>query len=157
MRWGWGRYSEHSEEWRNSLSPRHLPRNFWAEHQKEKCPFHIKRKSPPRKYKRARDIFSFWCCRVKRGGGRAFVERTKNFHITTARGACTLLADVVIFNHLDLIQNNFELRSIYTAKSNHPQWVVLILREENNVKHCEWDSNGFAVYARTSECRESGA
>jgi hypothetical protein len=52
-------------------SPRHLPRNFWAEHQKEKCPFHFKRKSPPRKYKEARDIFSFWCCRVKRGGGGA--------------------------------------------------------------------------------------
>jgi hypothetical protein len=90
-------------------SPRHLPRNFWAEHQKEKCPFHFKRKSPPRKYKEARNIFSFWCCRVKRCGGGAIRGAYEKLSHHTARGACTLFADVAFISQIlkigsDLVQ-----------------------------------------------------
>ena len=89
-------------------SPRHLPRNFLAEHQKEKCPFHIKRKSPPRKYKEARDIFSFWCCRVKRGGGGALRRAYEKLSHYEMRGACTF-ADIVFISQIlkigsDLVQ-----------------------------------------------------
>ena len=80
---------------------------------KRKMSFPYSKKSPPRKYKEARTIFSFWCCRVKRGGGGAFVERTKNFHITTARGACAF-ADVAF--HFTNFENRFGLGTINTPE-----------------------------------------
>ena len=64
--------------WQNRVrieAPPHCPNTWRAEPQKEKCPFHF-RKNTPAKIKKARNIFSFWGCRVKRGGGGAFVERT---------------------------------------------------------------------------------
>src|SRR3989344_1258818 len=36
---------------------------------KEKHPFLFQKKSTPAKIRKARNIFSFWGCRVKRGGG----------------------------------------------------------------------------------------
>jgi hypothetical protein len=65
--------------WQNRVrieAPPHCPNTWRAEPQKEKCPFHFRKNHPPRKSEKARNIFSFWGCRVKRGGGGAFVERT---------------------------------------------------------------------------------
>ena len=71
-------------------APPHCPNTWRAEPQKEKCPFHFRKKSPPRKSEKARNIFSFWCCRVKRGGGGAIRRAYEKLSHHTARGACTL-------------------------------------------------------------------
>src|SRR3989338_8466495 len=47
--------------------------------------------------RKARNIFSFWGCREKRGGGGAFVERTIQFRATT-RSARAPLASSRIFD-----------------------------------------------------------
>jgi len=39
--------------------------------------------------RKARNIFSFWGCRVKRGGGGAFVKRTIWFRATTRSARAT--------------------------------------------------------------------
>jgi len=60
----------------SELKPRHTARILGGQNPKKKNVLSILEKSPPRKSEKARNIFSFWGCRVKRGGGGAFVERT---------------------------------------------------------------------------------
>ena len=84
--------------------------NTWrAEPQKEKCPFHFK-KITPAQIRKARNIFSFWGCRVKRGGGgtiRAY-NSVSSHH---ARGACEVITSLCF-------GNRFELGTIETPKQN---------------------------------------
>jgi len=67
--------------------------------------------------RKARNIFSFWGCRVKRGGGGAFVERTIQFRATT-RSARAISRDC--------FQNKFEFCTIDTARKRNrilePKW-----------------------------------
>ena len=60
---------------------------------KKKNVLSILEKITSAKIRKARNIFSFWGCRVKRGGGGAFVERTIQFRATTrsARGTSAIL------------------------------------------------------------------
>src|SRR3989339_910307 len=60
----------------SELKPRHLPEYLEGRTPKRKMSFPFRKNPPPAKIKRARNIFSFWGCRVKRGGGGAFVGRT---------------------------------------------------------------------------------
>jgi len=78
-------------------SPATLLEYLYGQNPKKKNVLSILEKSTPAKIKRARDIFSFWGCRVKRGGGRAFVERTIQFKATTrsARGQSGLCSKKV--------------------------------------------------------------
>ena len=73
------------------FAPPHCPNTWRAEPQKEKCPFHF-RKNHPRKNKKSKEHFSFWGCRVKRGGGGAFVERTIQFQLTSPHSLDSKLA-----------------------------------------------------------------
>ena len=88
------------------LKPRHTARILGGQNPKKKNVLSILKKSTPAKIKRARDIFSFWGCRVKRGGGGAFVERTIQFQATT-RSARAISRDC--------FQNKFEFCTIDTA------------------------------------------
>ena len=66
------------------LKPRHTARILGGQNpKKKKCPFLFSEKIGRAQIRNARDIFSFWGCRVKRGGGGAFVERTIQFRATT--------------------------------------------------------------------------
>ncbi|OGI63224.1 hypothetical protein A3G48_04050 [Candidatus Nomurabacteria bacterium RIFCSPLOWO2_12_FULL_40_42] len=58
------------------MKPRHTTRKLHGQNPKKKNILSILEKITPAKIKKARNIFSFWDCRVKRGGGGAFVERT---------------------------------------------------------------------------------
>jgi len=60
----------------SELKPRHTARILGGQNPKKKKVLSILEKIHPRENQRARSIFSFWGCRVKRGGGGAFVERT---------------------------------------------------------------------------------
>jgi len=64
-----------------SIPPRPCPNTWKAEPQKNVLS--ILEKIHPAKIRKVRSIFSFWGCRVKRGGGVAFVERTAQFQATT--------------------------------------------------------------------------
>src|SRR3989338_6428193 len=61
---------------------RHTARILGGQNPKKKNVLSILEKSTPAKIKRVRNIFSFWGCRVKRGGGGAFVERSWRLRIT---------------------------------------------------------------------------
>src|SRR3989344_5561798 len=64
--------------------PRHTARILGGQNPKKKNVLSILEKiHPPRKIRKARNIFSFWGCRVKRGSGGAFVERTIQFRVAT--------------------------------------------------------------------------
>jgi len=71
------------------FAPPHCLNTWKAEPQKEKCPFHFRKNPPPRKSKEQGTFFSFWGCRVKRGGGGAFVERTIQFQVITRSARAT--------------------------------------------------------------------
>lgn len=86
-------------------APPHYLNTWKAEPQKEKCPFHFRKNPPPRKSKEQATFFFLWC-RVKRGGGGAFVERTIQFR-TTTRFARAISRDC--------FQNKFEFCTIDTA------------------------------------------
>jgi len=58
------------------LKPRHTARILGGQNPKKKNVLSFLEKIHPREKQKARNIFSFWGCRVKRGGGGAFVERT---------------------------------------------------------------------------------
>jgi len=66
----------------NCISSRHTARILRGQNPKKKNVLSILEKITPAKNKRARNIFSFWGCRVKRGGGGAFVERSWRLRIT---------------------------------------------------------------------------
>jgi len=77
----------------SALKPRHTARILGGQNPKKKNVLSILEKTTPAKIKKARNIFSFWGCRVKRGGGGAFSERTIQFRDTTrsARGTSFVL------------------------------------------------------------------
>ena len=58
------------------LKPRHTARILGGRNPKKKNVLSILEKIGRAQIQNARNIFSFWGCRVKRGGGGAFVERT---------------------------------------------------------------------------------
>ena len=89
------------------LKPRHTARILGGQNPKKKNVLSILEKIHPAKIKRARDIFSFWGCRVKRGGDGAFVERTLRVQVTT-RSARAISRDC--------FQNKFEFCTMNTAK-----------------------------------------
>jgi len=60
----------------SELKPRHTARILGGQNPKKKNVLSILEKIGRAQIRKARDIFSFWGCRVKRGGGGAFVERT---------------------------------------------------------------------------------
>ena len=83
------------------------PNTWRAEPQKEKCPFHFQKKIGRAQIRKARNIFSFWGCRVKRGGGgtiRAY-DLVSSHHALRAW-------------HIICFENRFELGTINTPKQN---------------------------------------
>jgi len=58
------------------LKPRHTARILGGQNPKKKNVLSILEKIHPRENQKSKEHFSFWGCRVKRGGGKAFVERT---------------------------------------------------------------------------------
>src|SRR3989344_5071758 len=58
--------------------------NTWRAEPKKKNVLSILEKIHPHENQKARNIFSFWGCRVKRGGGGAFGEGTISFRVTTS-------------------------------------------------------------------------
>src|SRR3990167_9560994 len=67
----------------SALKPRHTARILGGQNPKKKNVLSILEKITSAKIRKARNIFSFWGCRVKRGGGGAFVERTIQFRAIT--------------------------------------------------------------------------
>jgi len=65
------------------LKPRHTARILGGQNPKKKNVLSFLEKIHPRENQKSKEHFSFWGCRVKRGGGGAFSERTITFHITT--------------------------------------------------------------------------
>ena len=59
----------------SALKPRHTARILGGQNPKKKNVLSIFRKNPPRENQESKEHF-FWGCRVKRGGGGAFLERT---------------------------------------------------------------------------------
>ncbi|PIS32782.1 MAG: hypothetical protein COT39_02915, partial [Parcubacteria group bacterium CG08_land_8_20_14_0_20_48_21] len=60
----------------SALKPRHTARILGGQNPKKKNVLSILEKITPAKIRKSKELFSFWGCRVKRGGGGAFVERT---------------------------------------------------------------------------------
>jgi hypothetical protein len=60
----------------SALKPRHTARILGGQNPKKKNVLSILEKIHPRENQKSKRLFSFWGCRVKRGGGGAFVERT---------------------------------------------------------------------------------
>ena len=60
----------------SALKPHALPEYLEGRTPKRKMSFPFLEKIGRAQIRKARNIFSFWGCRVKRGGGGAFVERT---------------------------------------------------------------------------------
>ena len=58
------------------ISPATLPEYLYGQNPKKKNVLSILEKIHPRENQKGKELFSFWGCRVKRGGGGAFVERT---------------------------------------------------------------------------------
>jgi len=65
------------------LKPRHTARILGGQNPKKKNVLSILEKTGRAQIRKARNIFSFWGCRVRRGGGGAFVERTILVKATT--------------------------------------------------------------------------
>ena len=109
--------------------------NTWrVEPQKEKSPFHF-RKNPPPQIRKARDIFSFWGCREKRGGGGAFVERTILVR-ATMRSARAISQGY--------FQNKFEFCTIDTAifRKGFPYYLC---KNFNSQLRCKLLKKGFGT------------
>src|SRR3989339_1365104 len=68
---------------------RHLPEYLEGRTPKRKMSFPFSEKIGRAQIRKARNIFSFWGCRVKRGGGGAFVKRTIWFRATTRSARAT--------------------------------------------------------------------
>ena len=86
---------------------RHLPEYLEGRTPKRKMSFPFSEKIGRAQIRKARNIFSFWGCRVKRGSGgtiRAY-DSVSSHH---ARGAC----DIICF------ENRFELGTINTPEQN---------------------------------------
>jgi len=60
----------------SELKPHALPEYLYGQNPKKKNVLSILEKIHSRENKKSKELFSFWGCRVKRGGGGAFVERT---------------------------------------------------------------------------------
>src|SRR3989339_622080 len=101
---------------RIELSPRHLPEYLEGRTPKKNVLSFLEEIGRAQ-IRKARSIFSFWGCRVKRGGGGAFVERTIQFRATT-RSARAISRDC--------FQNKFEFCTIDTARKRNrilePKW-----------------------------------
>jgi len=72
------------------FAPPHCPNAWRAEHQKEKCPFHF-RKNHLRENTKSKELFSFWGCRVKRGGGGAIRRAYDLVSLHHALRACHII------------------------------------------------------------------
>ena len=68
---------------RAGAKPRHTAWILGRQNSKKKNVLSILEKIHPRENQKSKRHFSFWGCRVKRGGGGAFVERTIQFRATT--------------------------------------------------------------------------
>jgi len=55
----------------SALKPRHTAQKFLGQNSKKKNVLSILEKITPAKIRKSKEHFSFWCCRVKRGGGGA--------------------------------------------------------------------------------------
>src|SRR3989339_928384 len=101
---------------RIELSPRHLPEYLEGRTPKKNVLSFLEEIGRAQ-IRKARNIFSFWGCRVKRGGGGAFVERTLLVRATT-RSARAISRDC--------FQNKFEFCTIDTARNRNrilePKW-----------------------------------
>src|SRR3990167_5922264 len=60
----------------SELKPRHTARILGGQNPKKKNVLSILEKIHPRENQKSKRHFSFWGCRVERGGGGAFSERT---------------------------------------------------------------------------------
>jgi len=80
------------------LKPRHTARILGGQNPKKKNVLSILEKIHPREIRKARNIFSFWGCRVKRGGGGAFVERTIKFKATTRSARAIFITSLCFEN-----------------------------------------------------------
>ena len=77
---------------------RHLPEYLEGRTPKRKMSFPFSEKIGRAQIRKARNIFSFWGCRVKRGSGGAFIERTITFHITTFSERATFITSLCFEN-----------------------------------------------------------
>ena len=67
----------------SAFRPATLPEYLEGRTPKRKMSFPFSEKIGRAQIRKARNIFSFWGCRVKRGGGGAFSERMGQFQATT--------------------------------------------------------------------------
>jgi len=97
----------------SAFRPATLPEYLYGQNPKKKNVLSIFRKNPPPRKSKEQGTFFFVGCRVKRGGGGAFVERTIQFRGTTrsARTTSSVLkisASLVQYRHSRINKNPYK-------------------------------------------------
>jgi len=80
------------------LKPRHTARILGGQNPKKKNVLSILEKIHPRENQKSKEHFSFWGCRVKRGGGGAIVRAYDLVSSHHALRACDIITSLCFEN-----------------------------------------------------------